>query len=237
MFNGLINNKQLDFIEYLLSFYRRGEKKLPSIADIADDLGISIPNVREQLAIAKHMGLITIQPRKGIAILPYDFSHAVSTSLYFAARSNYKYFKQYSDLRNQIEKAYFEKAASRLAKADLDDIFTIVDKAISRLNGNPIRIPHQEHKLFHLTIYKNLDNVFIDGLLDAYWNMYEMVGLNTYADIDYLQIVWKYHQDIAIAIADGEIHLAYQLLEDHIELLKEREQNQRSNRDTNDKDK
>jgi DNA-binding FadR family transcriptional regulator len=235
--NNLSNNKQLVFIDYLLSKSRLGKDKLPPIASIAEELGISAPNVREQLAIAKVLGLVNIQPRTGITILPYDFTPAVSASLYYAVKSNYKYFEQFSDLRNQIEKVYFIPAVLRLQRKDIDELLQIVNTANGHLKGNPIRIPHEEHKKFHLKIYKNLDNNFIDGVLESYWEMYEMIGLNTYADISYLQLVWKYHHDIAQAIMDGEINKANKLLEDHIALIDKREDILRSQKDAKKQDK
>jgi hypothetical protein len=38
------------------------------------------------------------------------------------------------------------------------------------------------------------------GLLEAYWDAYEAVELNTYADYAYLQEVWRYHERIVEAI-------------------------------------
>jgi len=231
------NRNQMEFIDYLLKKSKNGMKKLPPIAVIAKDLGLSIPMVREYLAVAKQLGLINIQPRTGISILPYDFSPAISTSLYYAVQSEYAYFEQYSDLRNQIEKAYFIPAAKQLLRNDIQGLLEIVDNALKQLQSNPIRIPHEEHKQFHLNIYKYLDNVFIDGILNTYWDMYELVGLNTYADFSYLEIVWKYHQDIAVAVADNKLSTAYTLLTDHIALLKSREDVQRSSGDATAKNK
>ena len=34
---------------------------------------------------------------------------------------------------------------------------------------------------------QNLDNIFVQGILAAYWDVYETVGLNLYTDYQYLQ--------------------------------------------------
>ena len=62
-----------------------------------------------------------------------------------------------------------------------------------KLSQDRIQIPHPEHRAFHLTIYSRLHNPFVLGLLEAYWDGYEAVELNTYADYGYLQEVWSYH--------------------------------------------
>ncbi len=223
-----IPEKEASFIEYLLARSRMGDKKLPSIANIAQDLGISTPNIREQIAIARALGLISVQPRTGIRVLPYKFSPSVRKSLYYAVRISRDYFEQFSELRNQIEKAYFMEASSKLLRKDIDALKSIVDKAKKKLDSMPVQIPHDEHKAFHLLIYKRVENIFLNGLLESYWDMYESVGLNTYADLSYLRNVWTYHQEIAQAIAENRLKDAYQFLEDHIELLKDRENQVRS---------
>ena len=44
------------------------------------------------------------------------------------------------------------------------------------LAGTPIHIPHKEHREFHTAIYRHLNNPFVLGILDAYWDAYEFVG-------------------------------------------------------------
>jgi len=215
----ILSEKQSVFIEYLLSHIQNGKTKLPAISKIGEELGISIPNLREQIELARNLGFINVKPRTGISILPYDFTPAVTKSLYYAVKSNASYFEQYSDLRNQIEKAYFLEAVSGLEKSDISKIFQIVESAKKKLNGRLVQIPHAEHRAYHLSIYKNLNNIFIEGLLTSYWNMYELVGLDTYADLDYLKNVWEYHENIIEEIANRKSSKAFVLLTEHIELL------------------
>ena len=221
--NNVLSPKQTVFIDYILSNLRAGRTKLPAISQIGKELGISTPNLREQMELAKNLGIISIQPRVGISINPYDFAPAVSKSLYYAVHSDPAFYAQYSDLRNTIEKSYFIEAAQQLSRKDIEHLLAIVESAKAKLDGAPIQIPHDEHRTFHLKIYKKLQNVFIEGLLESYWDMYELEGLNTYTDLTYLQHVWKYHEEIIQAVEAGNMEHAYELLEKHIELLYERE--------------
>ena len=92
-----------------------------------------------------------------------------------------------------------------------------------RLRSNQIQIPHQEHRSYHLKIYCKLGNIFVKGLLKSYWDMYEVVGLDLFADLSYLKRVWEYHDRIIKLISLGEYKKAYQFLEEHINLIYERE--------------
>ena len=57
------------------------------------------------------------------------------------------------------------------------------------------------------------------GILEAYWDAYEAVGLNMYAGYDYLQQVWDYHQRMVDAIRSGDFETGYQALVEHKDLL------------------
>jgi len=221
--NNIFSNNQSDFIDYLLSLVQDGKNNVPPIKQIGQELGLSTPCVREQLELARILGLIKVQPRKGISILPYDFSPAVVKSLFYAIKSNINYFHQYSVLRNQLEKSFFIESAKLLDNSDVFSIKSTVKRAISKLNGGQIQIPHQEHRSYHLQIYNKLDNIFVKGLLKSYWDMYELVGLDHFTDLTYLKKVWDYHDRIIMMISNGEYKKAYKLLEEHIDLICERE--------------
>jgi DNA-binding FadR family transcriptional regulator len=60
------------------------------------------------------------------------------------------------------------------------------------------------------------------GLLEAYWDAYEAVELNTYADYAYLQKVWDYHDRMVAAIVAGEHAQGKVLLIEHMKLLSSR---------------
>lgn len=129
-------------------------------------------------------------------------------SLYYAIKSNKDYFNQYSDLRNNIEKSFFIESAKLLDKSDIFAIQSIVKRAISKLSGDQIQIPHQEHRAYHLKIYSKLENLFVKGLLKSYWDMYELVGLDLFTDLSYLERVWNYHSRIIIMIANRKFKKA-----------------------------
>jgi len=71
-------------------------------------------------------------------------------------------------------------------------------------------------------IYKRLNNVFLNGLLECYWDTYEMVGLNIYSDLAYLESVWDYHEGIGKCLVEKQIDKAYQMMIDHIKLIAKR---------------
>jgi len=197
---------------------------LPSINEISKDLGVSVSSLREQLEVAKALGLVEVRPRTGIRRLPYTFSPAVCQSLSYAIASNNDHFETFSDLRNHLEAAYWSKAVNNLTEEDHKTLKILVSAAWDKLNGTPIQIPHQEHRQLHILIYSRLGNIFVTGILEAYWDAYEAVGLNVFTDYNYLKQVWTYHQNMVDAICKGNYEIGYRALVEHKDLLVHRPQ-------------
>ena len=53
------------------------------------------------------------------------------------------------------------------------ELTALVEQAWEKLRGTPIHIPQYEHRQLHLSIYQRLDNPFVSGILEAYWDAYE----------------------------------------------------------------
>jgi len=217
-----------EFIQYLVSYPPDvlddggSITQLPPLSELSKELGISIAGLREQLEVAEAIGLVEVKPRIGIRRLPYTFLPAVRQSLNYAIALDHAYFSDFSDLRNHIEAAYWDEAARMLLPEDHDELRELMDQAWGKLRGQPIRIPHAEHRQLHLLIYRRLENPFVQGLLEAFWETYEAVGLNLYADYNYLGQVWTYHQNMIDSICEGNFAAGYQALVEHKDLLHHR---------------
>ncbi len=211
-----------DFLCHLAEQGYAPGDRLPAIPELAKALGISTGKLREQLEVARTLGLIEVRPKTGIRFLGYDFAPCVSTSLQFALALDRAHFDRFGVLRNHVEASFWHEAVRRLLPEDKEYLQELVERAWSKLHGSPIQIPHAEHRDLHLTIFSRLDNPFVRGLLEAYWEAYETVGLNVYADFAYLERVWEYHREMVKAILEDDPDEGYQKLVEHTGLLQNR---------------
>ena len=208
-----------EFIDYLLKTSDSNTETLPALKDLSLQIGISISTLREQLAAAKILGLVDVKPRRGIRPLPYTFTPAVDASLCYAIQYDQAYFDDFVDLRRHLEYAYFPQAVELLQEADHIELRQLVKSAREKLQGKPVRIPHEEHRQLHLTFFKRLNNVFVSGLLEAYWDAYEAVGLNVYTDLEYLEQVWTYHEELVETAIQKDNTRGLKVLREHFELM------------------
>ncbi len=132
-------------------------------------------------------------------------------------------FRHYSDLRNHIEASYWYQAVNSLIPSDIEELQDIIRIANQKLQSDPIQIPQAEHRRLHMIIYRRLNNEFVQGILESYWDIYDAVGLSIYEDRKYLERVWRYHQQMVDAIARHDHLAGYQALIAHMDLLFQRE--------------
>jgi len=196
--------------------------RLPAIRDLAAELGISNGKLREQLEVARSLGLVDVRPKTGTRMLEYRFLENLRTGLMYRLAREPEAFSQFGDLRNHVEAAFWHDAVSRLTDEDRAELARLVDRAWEKLRGRPIQIPHAEHRQLHLTVFSRLNNEFVRGLLEAYWEAYEAVELNVYNDYQYLEQVWRYHEKMVKAIQVGDFAAGYQALIEHTGLLSRR---------------
>jgi len=196
--------------------------RLPSLSELSKTTQTSIPTLREQLEVARAFGFVEVKPKTGIRKNKYRFTPAVTASLGYALKEDPALFDTYADLRKHVEASYFEEAATLLNGEDISNLEKLISQARAKLNSSPIEIPFYEHRNFHLLMYSRLNNPFVTGLLEAYWQMYEDVGLNRYTDIAYQQKVWEYHEKIVESIRQGEYSSSRKALLEHMILLHQR---------------
>lgn len=211
-----------EFMRYLATHEVNGGGTLPPLTDLSAELGISVSALREQLEVARALGFVEVRPRTGMRRLRYDFLPALRQSVGYAMALDEGHFEQFADLRKHVESAYWFEAVRLLTNEDHARLKDILARAWSRLKGSPVQIPHEEHKQLHLTIFGRLDNPFVHGLLQAYWEAYEAIGLNVYTDYNYLREVWQYHQAMVDSICSGDFEAGYRALLEHTDLIHHR---------------
>jgi DNA-binding FadR family transcriptional regulator len=210
---------QSDFLRYLVQHPSTPGDRLPPLNDIGTEMGVSVGKLREELAVARGLGFVTVRPRLGIQREMFDFSQVVLPGVLYGLATGEADFTQFSKLRQTLEANFWNEAVQLLTLEDKATLQTLVRQAWAKLHGNPIHIPKDEHRFLHLTIFGRLQNPFVQGLLVAYWDAYDAGELTRYMGYDYWLRVWQYHERIIEALCQNEYALGQQLLIEHFKLL------------------
>lgn len=211
-----------ELLTYIVDRQLQPGDQLPTLTELSAELGISVNKLREQLEVARMLGLVDVRPRAGIRVKPYSFLPAVRLSVLYALAVDRSNFRAFGDLRFSLEVGLWREAVCRLLPEDHQRLQQLVAQAWQQLDGTPVRIPHKEHREFHLTIFCRLENPFATALLEAFWEAYEAIEYHVYADLTYLREVWRYHEQIAQAIIEGDVEASLDTFVAHTHLLRYR---------------
>ena len=209
-----------DILHYIVSHQVLPGERLPTIPELSQELGVSISKIREELAVARTLGLVQIKPRTGTQVQTFNFGPAATLSVLYALGLDRSYFHHFSRLRNSIELSFWHDAVVMLGPDDITYLREVVSRAREKLTCIPIEVPFDEHRCLHLTLFKHLENPFVQGILEAYWEAYKAFGFGLYADLFYHRRVWDYHENMVECVARGDVEGGFQSLKEHMDLLR-----------------
>lgn len=201
----------------------KGEEiRLPPMDELAEALGVSRGKLREEMVVAQAYGAVEMRPGDGTYVRPFDFYTAIRTLVLYGTAYDWKNFDHLYRLRVQLEITFWQEAVQNLTPQDHEELQRILEQSEQKLQGTPVEIPHKGHRDFHLLIFHRLDNKFVQGLLKAYWDAYEAVGLHRYFDLNYYEKMWTSHRVITEAIITGQHKKGQEILVQHFTLLENR---------------
>ncbi|MCA9936370.1 MAG: FadR family transcriptional regulator [Anaerolineales bacterium] len=215
----LSNKLDSEFLKYLVDQNIPPGDRLPTLTEISKELGVSVGKLREQLEVARRLGLVSVRPRLGIQREPFSFAPAVLSAVIFSLGSGEANFVQFSRVRVALEMMFWDEAVALLTAEDLEALRIIIGRAWNKLRGEPVHVPNSEHRELHLKIFSRLNNPFVQGLLEAYWDAYEASELTRFASYQYWVTVWEYHERIVDALCSGDFETGRALLVQHFSLL------------------
>lgn len=212
-----------ELLKYFASIPESSDQRIPPLSELSKQLGISVATLREQLEVARLLGIVEIKPKAGIHKTGYSLKPALLASLTYAVDCNSQLFAHLSSLRKHLEAAYFIEAVQLLSTSDIEYLTLLNKKAQEKIRSIPPQLPNVEHREFHLGIYRRLNNPFVTSILEVYWDLYRSTGLEIYPEMIYIDRVWQYHQRIVDAIRQGNLNLGMQILIEHMDLISQRE--------------
>src|SRR5260221_11468670 len=106
-----LNTLESDFLNYIIDRHLQPGSQLPALTDLSQELQINVGKLREQLEVARSLGLVEVRPRTGIRCKTYDFLPAIRLSLLYALAVDKRHFEEFTDLRNHIEESFLADAA------------------------------------------------------------------------------------------------------------------------------
>ncbi len=207
------------FLTYLVQNGVLSGDRLPTLAEISHEMGVSIGKLREEVGLARAWGLVSLRPRVGMQREPFDFAAIMLPAVLFGLSTGDITFQQLSQLRRGLETSLWQDAVQSLLPEDLRQLRALVAAAQAKLQAAQVEIPFAEHRDLHLTIFSRLQNPLVTGLLSVYWEAYQASEITRYNSYYYWVEVWSYHDAIVSALENQAFDQGRALLIEHFNLL------------------
>ncbi len=163
--------------EYIISHHLKHGDPLPSEGEIAEQLAASRNAVRE--AVKALQALSIVETRHGQGTFVGDFSlNALVAGLTFRIRltadENLRTVRELLEIRQVLECGLVAHLPGLVTASHLAELHMLVNRMEERAAQGET-FP-EEDRAFHEVLYRPLDNSLVIQLLQAFWEIYHVVG-------------------------------------------------------------
>ncbi|MEM7545786.1 MAG: FCD domain-containing protein [Pseudomonadota bacterium] len=201
----------------------RPEERLPAERDLATQLEVSRPTVREALADLESRGLITVRPGGG-AFVAAILGNAFAPPLIELFATQEVALFDYIEFRRDLEAVAAARAAERATETDRASIRSIFERMV---NAHQRRNPAEESSIdadFHMAIVEAAHNVV---MLHMARSLYELLRRGvfynrnvTYGEQESRDRLLEQHRAIHDAVIAADPDAARSAVEAHMDFVK-----------------
>jgi len=139
--------------------------RVPSERELADQLGVSRPVIREAIIALEMRGIVEVRDRAGIIV-----TNAAPQNGFDLARDAGPGPFELLEARLAVEAGSAAIAADRATQADID----ILMECIERMQGENLQLLHESgDKDFHMHIARMTNNMLIVSITERLWELRE----------------------------------------------------------------
>jgi DNA-binding FadR family transcriptional regulator len=188
--------------------------RLPSEQELAVQLGVSRPTVRESLRALTSMNIIETRHGEGSFVASLQAKDLVEP-LNFLLRVDNDAIHQLFEARAFIEAGSVRLAAERAKPADIDELQELVDAYVEHIDDLDRCV--QLDLAFHRRIAESADNPILSNLLDSFVTLATESRRRTGSDMSTRKSAAHDHGEILKAIAAHDANRAEAAMLKHLE--------------------
>lgn len=148
-------------------------KSLPSEKELVERLGVSRPGLRELLAGFEESGIFVTTQGKGREVQLPDISYSITGGWSILLRARPESLLELLNVRYVLERGFLPAVIESLKVEDLKYMRDLVDRMLAKAKKNEIFT--EEDQMFHQIMYSRTNNLVLDQLLKAFWELFEQM--------------------------------------------------------------
>jgi len=193
---------------FIVQNLRPGDK-LPPEKEIAAQLGVSRPSVREVLKSLEILGIIEIKRGEGTFVRSFNFD-SILNNISYSISFNKDDLADILEVRKALECSFIGKVIENISPDRIRHLKDLLKKMGQRVQQGE-NFAAEDSK-FHQTIFEGLNNRLLLELLDIFWNLLKNSGA---LDEPQLTESLANHKKVLEAIEDKDVKGARKRLAEH----------------------
>lgn len=204
---------------YILSNALQPNTPLPSESDLAAQLGVSRPAVREALRSLESLGVIYSRRGQGWFVNHFTFDPIISSLNYDVAFDLHE-ANEILDIRERLEAGFIEDAIAHTSQDAIDELTRIVEVMKCKADQG-IQILEEDLE-FHRTLFGVTGNRLLVKLLDVFWHVYINLRDKSVHNPKSLKADVENHERILRAVAEQDAEAARHAIVEHFGNIRSR---------------
>ncbi len=203
-------------VDYASSSNLKIGDKLPSERELASELRVSRPLLREALRKMESLNLIDVLPGKGIFIKA-PLKNGMSYIVLHIEQERDRVM-EILEIRKLLEKYGMEEAIKNITEdevAELERWVNLLEEKLRR--GDDSR---EENWAFHSIIYQSARNKFLFDILDAL-KEYHLYWEDPFSCPSFADKTYSFHRELFKSIKEKDIKRAYSVIDKLIDMIKD----------------
>jgi DNA-binding FadR family transcriptional regulator len=146
---------------------------LPPEAQLAKDLGISRPSLREGVKSLESLGIVESRHGEGVFVAAFSFDTIIE-NLPYSIVADGKSLLDLLQVRTSIELGAITQVIDKIGPEDKRRLRELAERMVTAAKQD--RAFEQEDGEFHATMYRCLDNSFLSRLIDLFWEVFRRLN-------------------------------------------------------------
>jgi len=208
------NERSLEerILEKIVGSLQSGEK-LPTEKQMAEEFQVSRTMIREALSVFEANGIVIAQKGSGRYVQMPDVSGQITDGWKILIRSKPELLLELLEIRAVLELGFLPRAIDRLELHTIQKLKQLVDDMLRKSEQSEDFV--HEDKEFHRLLFSGTDNILLEQLLKAFWDLYE--ESNAARNHQDLRQIAEVHRQLLEAIVRKNAEQAANLMKQQFE--------------------
>jgi len=208
------NERSLEerILEKIVGSLQSGEK-LPTEKQMAEEFQVSRTMIREALSVFEANGIVIAQKGSGRYVQMPDVSGQITDGWKILIRSKPELLLELLEIRAVLELGFLPRAIDRLELHTIQKLKQLVDDMLRKSEQSEDFV--HEDKEFHRLLFSGTDNILLEQLLKAFWDLYE--ESNATRNHQDLRQIAEVHRQLLEAIVRKNAEQAANLMKQQFE--------------------